>query len=333
MRSFGKANTWAIWSVVGLLAILFFISVPAETKAETCTPEQTTAWSKPCGCGWKETKVTNYDYQKSPTDLSSTGWECQVNAYGSGSTEFCCNKGNWTAACGLGWEEPYGPSKNDYQLVKTAVADKQTGWTCESNKYGAAADESCCKKAKAGGAAGGKTAGTALPDTGSTAEWKYQNTSKTGIVLVSCTKDGNCTIADIVQQGINFAKWLMGLAGALFLIVFVYGGAMYLASFGNSAWVTKGKTALTRGAIGIVLVMGAWTVIAYVAASLGYNAASLSGAAGTDEACTKKAGYSCMEVTPEQETGVNATYMCESKLCMSQPKNLKYKCCIAAPHN
>lgn len=137
----------------------------------------------------------------------------------------------------------------------------------------------CCAiiKGSTAAAAGSKAAGAAIPQTGSTAAWV--SSVPGGLVLVSCTQSGNCTIDDLVNQGINFAKWIMGLAGALFLIVFVYGGAMYLVSFGKSDYVTKGKNALTRGAIGIVLVMGAWTIVSYVSTSLGYKGVSLGATA------------------------------------------------------
>lgn len=188
----------------------------------------------------------------------------------------------------------------------------------------------CC--AIIGAASGGasKTPAAALPSGGSTAKWKFNNDQGTGIQLVPCTEDGNCTIENVVQQGINFAKWVMGLAGALFLLVFVYGGAMYVASFGRSDYVTKGKNALIRGAIGIVLVMSAWTIVSYVAASLGYMPVGTGSVADLDAACAKQhTGYSCMNVTPEQE---KSQYLCDKDLCKSD-LNKQYKCCIQTPTN
>ena len=92
-----------------------------------------------------------------------------------------------------------------------------------------------------------------------------------GLKLVSCTKSGDCEIKDIVQQGIYFADFLIGLSGALFLIAFIWGGTMYLLSFGRDAWVTKGRDAMVKSAIGIVFIMLAWTIVTYVADSLGYT--------------------------------------------------------------
>jgi Type IV secretion system pilin len=109
-----------------------------------------------------------------------------------------------------------------------------------------------------------------IPQTGSTAEWDY-NTGGTGIRLVACTKSGDCTIQDIVQQGIYVVDFLIGLSGALFLIAFIWGGMRYLLSFGRPEWITKGRDAMIKSSIGIVLIMLAWTIVTYVAESLGYK--------------------------------------------------------------
>ncbi|MBU2566841.1 pilin, partial [Patescibacteria group bacterium] len=93
----------------------------------------------------------------------------------------------------------------------------------------------------------------------------------TGIQSVGCEETGDCTIEQIIQKGVYFAQFIMGLSGALFLIVFIYGGALYILSFGRSEWVNKGQKAMVQAAIGIVFVMGAWTIVWYVAQSLGYT--------------------------------------------------------------
>ena len=92
-----------------------------------------------------------------------------------------------------------------------------------------------------------------------------------GIQNVGCEETGDCSIEQIVQKAVYFAQFIMGLSGALFLIVFIYGGALYILSFGRSEWVNKGQKAMVQAAIGIVFVMGAWTIVWYVAQSLGYT--------------------------------------------------------------
>jgi hypothetical protein len=111
-----------------------------------------------------------------------------------------------------------------------------------------------------------------------------------GLKLVGCAAPGgtgDCTINDIVQQAIYFAEFIMGLAGSLFLVIFIYGGALYLASFGTAKYAQKGKDAMVKSTIGIVLVLGAWTIVSYVATSIGYTGGGGAGggaAAGTQSA-------------------------------------------------
>lgn len=88
------------------------------------------------------------------------------------------------------------------------------------------------------------------------------------LVLPSCTQSGNCTLDDIVTTGASFANLLTQLSAALFFATFVYGGALYLLSFGDKSRVDKGKKAITGAAIGMAIVLGAWTLVNYIANSL-----------------------------------------------------------------
>ncbi len=202
------------------------------------------------------------------------------------NTGFGCNSAPNTQCCMLPatswpcWNNVADARRTT--LEKTECMASESACTGSNLKLGdglgcSAPNNFCCGIVKPASAttAGGSTpaASGPLPAGGSTAEWKSGVPG--GVQLVPCTQTGDCEIADLVQQAVNFARWLMGLAGALFLLVFVYGGAMYVMSFGRSDMVTKGKTALTRGAIGVVLVMGAWTIVTYVADSLGYAKVSI----------------------------------------------------------
>lgn len=90
-----------------------------------------------------------------------------------------------------------------------------------------------------------------------------------GLTNLPCEATGNCEIKDLVAKAVMFAQFLMGLAGALFLFAFVYGGAMYILAFGRSSYTTKGKKAMVQAAIGMALIMGAWTIVTYLVSSLG----------------------------------------------------------------
>ncbi len=86
--------------------------------------------------------------------------------------------------------------------------------------------------------------------------------------LPSCTVNGNCSLDDIVSTGVAFAGLLMELSGALFFATFIYGGAMYLLSFGRSEWVSKGNKAMTGAIIGMGIVLTAWMIVKYIVIAL-----------------------------------------------------------------
>jgi len=93
----------------------------------------------------------------------------------------------------------------------------------------------------------------------------FQNFS---LQLPDCTIKGNCGLDDIVLTGVAAANLFMSLSGALFFATFVYGGAMYLLSFGKSDWVSKGTKAMTGAVFGMTIVLSAWTIVNYIAGSL-----------------------------------------------------------------
>lgn len=55
----------------------------------------------------------------------------------------------------------------------------------------------------------------------------------------------------------------LGLVGALALLVFVYAGVMYMTAGGDEARVTKAKDAMKYAFIGLVLIMGAYTLTSF----------------------------------------------------------------------
>ncbi len=84
----------------------------------------------------------------------------------------------------------------------------------------------------------------------------------------NCLSKGNCSLDDIVYTGASFAEQLTVLSGALFLVAFIYGGFMYLISAGNKDRVTTGKNAMKTASIGMIIVLGAYTIVSYVVTSL-----------------------------------------------------------------
>jgi len=98
--------------------------------------------------------------------------------------------------------------------------------------------------------------------------------------LPSCVSDGNCGLDDLVETGVNFANFLFGISGAIFLAIFVYAGFKYIFFASQSSEVSAAKGMLVNATIGIILMFGASALVTTV-----YNAFRAGGSGG-DARCT-----------------------------------------------
>lgn len=79
-----------------------------------------------------------------------------------------------------------------------------------------------------------------------------------------CAEAGYCTLCDAMQFFINVGKFILGIVGSLALLMFVYGGIIWVTSGGEAGKVDKGKKILLNSVIGIAIAFFAWTVVAFV---------------------------------------------------------------------
>lgn len=63
-------------------------------------------------------------------------------------------------------------------------------------------------------------------------------------------------------------RWTLGIAGAIFILMIVYGGFQYLIVGSNEKNVDKAKTTLTYAVIGMVIIAGAWLIADFVISML-----------------------------------------------------------------
>ncbi len=66
----------------------------------------------------------------------------------------------------------------------------------------------------------------------------------------------------------NVIKAGMGIIGAIALLVFVYGGFMWLTSGGSSKRIEAGRNAMIWAAIGIIIVLSSYALVSFVFKSL-----------------------------------------------------------------
>lgn len=84
-------------------------------------------------------------------------------------------------------------------------------------------------------------------------------------------KQGDCTVNDMLLILVRVTKLILGVMGSVALLMFTYGGYVFLTSAGRAEQVTKGKTILVNAVLGIAVILLSWTIVnlILVAFSLG----------------------------------------------------------------
>lgn len=87
---------------------------------------------------------------------------------------------------------------------------------------------------------------------------------------------GRCTLDDIKTVAVNFANFLMGLAAAFFLAIFVWAGFKYIFFAYDSGVAADARNTLVGAAIGMLLVLGAATIVRFVSSAATGSSSSSS---------------------------------------------------------
>lgn len=72
---------------------------------------------------------------------------------------------------------------------------------------------------------------------------------------------GKCDPAALVGGVI---KAVLGIVGSIALLMFIYGGFLWLTSGGSTEKITKGKNVLTWAAIGLTVIFLSYTLVNFV---------------------------------------------------------------------
>jgi len=80
---------------------------------------------------------------------------------------------------------------------------------------------------------------------------------------------GNYEVNDFVSLAINVSKWILGMVGSLALIMFIYGGVMFLISGGGSEKISQAKKIIIAAVIGLIIVFASYLIIQFVLGSMG----------------------------------------------------------------
>lgn len=63
-------------------------------------------------------------------------------------------------------------------------------------------------------------------------------------------------------------KVVLGIVGSLAMVIFIYGGLLWMTSSGNSETITKGRNTLLWAVIGLLVVFGSYTLVNFIIRSL-----------------------------------------------------------------
>ena len=105
----------------------------------------------------------------------------------------------------------------------------------------------------------------------------YVNAQDAGIIPTPTgdkEQEGDYTLDDFIQLAVNISEWILGIVGSLALLMFVYGGVVWIFSAGNTEMISKGKNIIIGAVIGLVLVFSAYTIIQFSLNAIGFEGAS-----------------------------------------------------------
>lgn len=133
-----------------------------------------------------------------------------------------------------------------------------------------------CLGAGTNAATGGSTAGTSI-----TAQFQqiqdqgliFGNVCASRTAPCDCRDLGMCQLNDVLQVIVNISVFILGISGTLVLVMFIYGGFLWLASHGNEDMVSDGKKTMTGAVIGLMIVFGSYTAITFFISVLTKGAA------------------------------------------------------------
>jgi len=84
-----------------------------------------------------------------------------------------------------------------------------------------------------------------------------------------CQSDGTCELNDFVRVFSFYYERVLDFVGSIALLMFIYGGIMFLISSGNSEKVTQAKQIIIGAVIGLIIVFASYTIIQFVFDALG----------------------------------------------------------------
>lgn len=98
------------------------------------------------------------------------------------------------------------------------------------------------------------------------------------VTSTACGPDGLCvgtnipcnySLDDIKATAIGIGNWIFGIIGVVVLVMFIYGGTVWLMSAGNSSAVEHGRAIMTGSLIGLLLIFSAGAIVKFFLKTVG----------------------------------------------------------------
>lgn len=80
---------------------------------------------------------------------------------------------------------------------------------------------------------------------------------------------GNYNLNSFIELAVNISRWILGIVGSLTLLMFIYGGIVFLISAGSSEKIGEAKKIITAAVIGLLIVLSSFLIIKFVLKSMG----------------------------------------------------------------
>lgn len=93
----------------------------------------------------------------------------------------------------------------------------------------------------------------------------------------ACRDEGDCTLADILQVFVNIGTFILAICGSVILLVFTYGGFLWIIARGDPKYIQKGKDAMVGSIIGLFIILGAYAGVNLLLGILKNGAAPSTG--------------------------------------------------------
>jgi len=111
-------------------------------------------------------------------------------------------------------------------------------------------------------------------------------------VGLDCAAEENFTNADVSVFVGNIIRAVLSILGVMVLIYMVYGGYLWMMSGGNDQMVKKAKDILINATIGLIIVIAAYAITAFVVGGI-YSASISSSGSSSAEPCLSAPNNFC----------------------------------------